>query len=195
MSEGNDNTSQPDSAPEYELDTEAFEEYLATVQSQQSMVGGLCGGLAGALIGAAGWALVTVATNTGFGLVAVDVGLLAGYGVRLGGRGIERTFGILGAALALVGCAAGKLLTLAILITNQGDLSLAQVFVLMVTNPAEVGNALAKTFHPLDLLFYAIALYFGSVGVRNTRYTVACGLIADLTAVIAGILIAYVFFG
>jgi spore maturation protein SpmA len=55
---------------------------------------------------------------------------------------------------------------------------------------------LASTFQgSTDTTFYAIALYFGSVGVRNTRYTVACGLIADFTAIVAGIFIAYIFFG
>lgn len=54
---------------------------------------------------------------------------------------------------------------------------------------------LACTFQgATDTTFYAIALYFGSVGVRNTRYTVSCGLIADVTAVVAGIFIAYIFF-
>jgi spore maturation protein SpmA len=54
---------------------------------------------------------------------------------------------------------------------------------------------LACTFQgATDTTFYAIALYFGSVGVRKTRYTVHCGLIADFTAVVAGIFIAYIFF-
>jgi spore maturation protein SpmA len=54
---------------------------------------------------------------------------------------------------------------------------------------------LASTFQgSTDTTFYAIALYFGSVGVRNTRYTVHCGLIADFTAMVAGIFIAYLFF-
>ncbi len=54
---------------------------------------------------------------------------------------------------------------------------------------------LACTFQgATDTTFYVIALYFGSVAVKKTRHAVACGLIADLTAVIAGILIAYLFF-
>jgi spore maturation protein SpmA len=54
---------------------------------------------------------------------------------------------------------------------------------------------LASTFQgATDTTFYAIALYFGSVGVKKTRYTVHCGLIADFTAIIAGIFIAYIFF-
>jgi len=46
-----------------------------------------------------------------------------------------------------------------------------------------------------DTTFYILALYFGSVGIKKTRHAVATGLIADLAGVIAGILIAYIFFG
>ena len=46
-----------------------------------------------------------------------------------------------------------------------------------------------------DTTFYIVALYFGSVGVRKTRYAISCGLIADLAGIIAAISIAYVFFG
>ncbi len=54
---------------------------------------------------------------------------------------------------------------------------------------------LASTFQgSTDTTFYIIALYFGSVGVKRTRYAVTCGLIADVTAIIAGIFIAYLFF-
>jgi spore maturation protein SpmA len=45
-----------------------------------------------------------------------------------------------------------------------------------------------------DTTFYIIALYFGSVGIRKTRYAVTAGLIADLAGVIAAIALAYLFF-
>lgn len=45
-----------------------------------------------------------------------------------------------------------------------------------------------------DTTFYIVALYFGSVGIRKTRYAIPGGLIADLTGVIAAIGIAYLFF-
>ena len=45
-----------------------------------------------------------------------------------------------------------------------------------------------------DTTFYIVALYFGSVGIKKTRYAVAAGLIADLAGVIAAIFIAYLFF-
>ncbi len=45
-----------------------------------------------------------------------------------------------------------------------------------------------------DTTFYIIAVYFGSVSIRNTRYAVTCGLIADVVGIIASILIGYLFF-
>ena len=45
-----------------------------------------------------------------------------------------------------------------------------------------------------DTTFYILAVYFGSVGIKNTRHAVACGLLADLAGVIAAIAIAYLFF-
>ncbi len=46
-----------------------------------------------------------------------------------------------------------------------------------------------------DTTFYIIALYFGSVGIKKTRYAVTAGLVADLGGIIAAILVAYCFFG
>lgn len=45
-----------------------------------------------------------------------------------------------------------------------------------------------------ETTFYVIALYFGSVGIRKTRYAIQGGLFADLMGIIAAILVAYFFF-
>lgn len=45
-----------------------------------------------------------------------------------------------------------------------------------------------------DTTFYIIAVYFGSVGIRYTRNTVTCGLIADFAGIVASIAICYLFF-
>ena len=45
-----------------------------------------------------------------------------------------------------------------------------------------------------DTTFYILAVYFGSVSIRNTRHAVACGLLADLAGVFAAIAVAYMFF-
>jgi spore maturation protein SpmA len=46
-----------------------------------------------------------------------------------------------------------------------------------------------------DTTFYIVALYFGSVGIKKSRYAIPAGLIADLAGVIAAIFISYLFFG
>jgi spore maturation protein SpmB len=40
-----------------------------------------------------------------------------------------------------------------------------------------------------------IAVYFGAVGIKNTRYTVGAMLLADLVGIVTSILMAYLFFG
>jgi spore maturation protein SpmA/spore maturation protein SpmB len=67
----------------------------------------------------------------------------------------------------------------------------------MTTHGADsfVGR-LACTFQgTTDTTFYILAVYFGSVGIKNSRYAVVCGLIADLFGFMAAIMVAYLFFG
>ena len=45
-----------------------------------------------------------------------------------------------------------------------------------------------------DTTFYILAVYFGSVGIKNTRHAVSCGLLADLAGIISAIAICYLFF-
>jgi spore maturation protein SpmA len=46
-----------------------------------------------------------------------------------------------------------------------------------------------------DTTFYVVAVYFGSVAVKNTRYAIGSMLLADLVGIITSILLAYLFFG
>jgi len=57
-----------------------------------------------------------------------------------------------------------------------------------------VGRVASTVQGATDTTFYIIAVYFGSVGIKNTRYAVTAGLIADFVGIIAAILIAYLFF-
>ena len=58
-----------------------------------------------------------------------------------------------------------------------------------------VGNIAAIFRGCAETTLYLIALYFGSVQVRNTRYAVTGGLIADAAGIIGGIFAGYLFFG
>jgi len=57
-----------------------------------------------------------------------------------------------------------------------------------------VGRVASTVQGATDTTFYIIAVYFGSVGIKKTRYAVTCGLIADFVGIIAAILLAYLFF-
>ena len=45
-----------------------------------------------------------------------------------------------------------------------------------------------------ETTFYVLALYFGSVGVKDTRYALPCALLADVVGIVAAIVIAYALF-
>jgi len=45
-----------------------------------------------------------------------------------------------------------------------------------------------------ETTFYVLAVYFGAVNIKNTRYAAAVGLLADLAGIIAAIVLSYFFF-
>jgi spore maturation protein SpmA len=105
--------------------------------------------------------------------------------------GIERTLAVVGIDTDFI-----EAVPTALMKPLSGSGARGMMVDAMQTHGADsfVGR-LASTFQgATDTTFYIIALYFGSVGVKRTRYAVTCGLIADGTAVIAGIFIAYLFF-
>jgi spore maturation protein SpmB len=57
-----------------------------------------------------------------------------------------------------------------------------------------VGRVACTIQGSADTTFYILAVYFGSVGIKNTRYALTCGLIADFVGIVAAILMAYLFF-
>ncbi len=57
-----------------------------------------------------------------------------------------------------------------------------------------VGHLSSILYGSSDTTFYIVALYFGSVGIKKTRYAVPVSLIADFAGVVAAILIGYLFF-
>jgi len=57
-----------------------------------------------------------------------------------------------------------------------------------------VGRVACTIQGSTDTTFYVLAVYFGSVGIKNTRYALTCGLIADFVGLVSAIIIAYLFF-
>ena len=67
----------------------------------------------------------------------------------------------------------------------------------MATHGADslVGRLCCVLQGTTDTTFYIIAVYFGSVGIKDTRHTVGCCLFCDLIGTIAAFVIANIFFG
>ena len=145
--------------PQVELDEMKYQRFVTELEGNQNLQMGIVGGIIGAVIGAAAWAVVTVATGYQIGWMAVGVGFLAGYGVRLMGKGISKQFGIVGAILSLLGCLAGNLLSVCAMVSKHEDVSFFDILVRL--NPEIIVDIFKTTFSPMDLLFYAIAVYEG----------------------------------
>ncbi|WP_462265458.1 nucleoside recognition domain-containing protein [Mucilaginibacter sp.] len=61
--------------------------------------------------------------------------------------------------------------------------------------PDSFAGRLGSVFNgSADTTFYIVALYFGSVGIKRSRYAIPAGLIADAAGIIAAILVSYLFF-
>jgi len=70
------------------------------------------------------------------------------------------------------------------------------VSTMMTNGPDSFASRLSGVFQGAsDTTFYVIAVYFGSVSIKNTRYSVGAMLLADLAGIITAIILAYLFFG
>lgn len=148
-----------DWAPDTSLDPERAQRAIAGLRSEQSLARGLAGGAIAAVAGAILWAAITVAAEVQIGWMAIGVAAMVGGTVRVLGKGITKPFGYVGATLSLLGCLGGNLLSICVIIGQQRELPL--LYVLTHLNPAAIPQLMAVTFHPMDLLFYGLALYAG----------------------------------
>jgi hypothetical protein len=134
---------------------------ITEMRTRQSFSLALVGGLVAAAAGAMVWTLTPVATGHRAGWMAIGVGLLVGGAVRVLGRGIDKSFGYLGAALSVFGCLLGNLLSVCTIVAAQQGLSTPNVLAHVFSNPVLIPAAMIATFRSMDLLFYGIAVYEG----------------------------------
>jgi hypothetical protein len=120
------------------------------------LLGGFAG-LGAAIIGAVIWALVTVTTGYQIGWMALGVGALVGFALRLGNGG--KLYGVLGALLALFGCILGNYFSLIALASAEQHVSFFAM--LDHADPSKVVSVMWEDFMSTSILFYAIAAYEG----------------------------------
>lgn len=129
------------------------------LRSEQNLLAGAVAGLAASLAGAAAWAGVTVATGYQIGFMAIGIGLLVGWAVRAAGKGLTSVFGVVGAALALLGCALGNLLAVTAIVAGNDGVALLDA--LPQLTPSLAAELMVASFSPMDVVFYGIALWEG----------------------------------
>lgn len=143
----------------YSVDALKLKQFQETIKSNQNLFMGILGGGMAALIGALAWGGITYGTGFQIGWMAIGVGFLVGFAVRLTGKGVDQIFGIVGAILSLVGCLLGNVFAACIMVSNQEYMPLMQVIGLL--NLRVMVDILTATFHPMDVLFYGLAIYEG----------------------------------
>jgi hypothetical protein len=154
-----DETQQQQVQQESGVDPLILNAALQKLRSEQNLVFAVLAGGAAALLGAGVWAAITVATSFQIGWMAVGVGFLVGYAVRTCGKGIDKSFAVMGAVWSLAGCAAGNLLSVIGVISQQQNIPFFDI--LEKLSPEIVASLMQATFNPMDVLFYGIAVYEG----------------------------------
>lgn len=135
------------------------EEILQKARSHQDLTFAIIGGVIAALVSAIIWAAVTVSSGYQIGYMAVAVGLIVGFAVRYFGAGIDGVYGIIGAFMALLGCALGNIFSqIGFLAEDQG---LGIMETLALVDLTLIPDVMMETFSGMDLFFYGLAIYEG----------------------------------
>jgi len=142
-----------------DIDPAVLEAATQRRREKQNLRLGVIGGVVGALLGCILWALVTVITKHEYTALAWPVGIMAGFGVRFLGRGVDKVFGVVGMLFAIVGVALGKVVAIVALAMIQNGFPIGQVMSAMSLNM--VVTILKESFRFFDLIVYAVAIYFG----------------------------------
>jgi hypothetical protein len=124
---------------------------------ERKLLLGAFAGLAAAIIGAIIWAVVTFTTKYQIGFMALGVGALVGFALRIGKGG--KAFGIMGAFLALFGCILGNYFSLIAFAAAEQHVGFFSM--MHDADSAKVMSALWDDFMSTSILFYAIAAYEG----------------------------------
>lgn len=132
---------------------------LDAMRSEQNLVNGIVAGILSSIVGAGLWATITILTDYQIGWIAIGIGYVVGFSIRLAGKGIDPVFGIAGGFLSIVGCALGNLGIISYYVAAQEGMPLLDL--LSQLNPQIAFAMLASTFEVMDAVFYAIAAYFG----------------------------------
>jgi len=132
----------------------------------------------------------------GVKIIPYLVAILAIIGVFRESGAMELLVDILGPVTSAVGMPA-ETLTMAVMRPLSGSGALGVMTELMKTHGPDsfIGRLASTMMGSTETTFYVLAVYFGSVGIKNERHAVPAALLADLTGVVAAVFICNLVFG
>lgn len=138
--------------------------------------------------------------QTSVKIIPYLVAMLVGIGVFRASGTLDYIISGIGSVFALMGVNTDFVDALPVAFLKPLSGTAARGMMLDVAHPDNfgpdsfVGNLAAIFRGCSETTFYILAVYFGSVNIRNTRYALTAGLIADLAGIVAAVFIAYLFF-
>jgi hypothetical protein len=124
---------------------------------------GTLGAVVGAILGAVAWGAITAMTHFQIGYMAIGVGFLAGFGMRVLGGGRDRADGVVAGIVAFLGCALGNVLSAVIEFAphDNAHRGVVEIATVVLLHPNVAWLMLSENFNVMDLLFYGLAVYAG----------------------------------
>jgi len=124
------------------------------------------------------------------------VAILVAIGMFRAAGGIDLLSKVLGPVLAAVGFPT-DLLPLALMrpLSGSGSLGLFTELVKQFGPDSLIARMAGTIYGSTETTFYVLAVYFGSVGIKRTRYALLAGLTADFVGVVASVIICRLVFG
>ena len=135
----------------------------------------------------------------GFGvavkIIPYLVGMLVAIGVFRASGALELLVRLLDPVTRLVGLPA-EALPMVLLRPLSGSGSLGLMSDIMKTHGPDsfIGVLVSTMYGSSETTFYVIAVYFGAVGIRNTRHAILAGIMADLAGALASLVIVRMLF-
>lgn len=145
--------------PELIINQEKLTNYIEELKLDQNFSFGVIAGVVTAVLSAVIWAAITVSTQYQIGYMAIGVGVVVGFTIKLAGKGIDKQFGFAGAVLALLGCMLGNFLSIVGFAAQAEGVGYLQM--LSYIDYAFIPEIMIETFSPMDVLFYGLAIYAG----------------------------------
>jgi len=133
--------------------------------------------------------------DIGVKIIPFLVAILAVIGVFRASGAMELLVTILGPITNLIGMPA-ELVTMAVMRPLSGSGALGVMTELINTHGADsfIGRLASTMMGSTETTFYVLAVYFGSVGIKNERHAVPAALLADLTGILAAVFICNIVF-